>query len=135
MTSRRLLSFPGWRQGLAPLFLSDAISQLGNGISSFALMWWILNETGSVVMMGAVIALAFGTPAVCGPLLGPLVDRARSKRLVLLTADLLSGAAVALLGVLVSMCFGELWIYYSLTVLKEMCGIATVAARRALSVV
>ena len=72
------------------------ISTVGDVCGNIALTWWILDVTGSPVMISTILAPAMVAQMVLTPALGPLGDRLSRKRLIL-TSDLIRGIAIAVL--------------------------------------
>ncbi len=90
---------PVRRLPIYALLGANAVSIVGNAMTSVAVPWFVLQTTGSaartgftgaVMALGAVLAAFFG---------GPLVDRLGFKRTSVL-ADLMSGVTVALIPLL-----------------------------------
>ena len=57
------------------LWLSQLISQSGDFVFEVALLWLVLEVTGSVFAVGLVVAVTLLPSVVLGPFLGVLVDR------------------------------------------------------------
>ncbi|PYR33698.1 MAG: hypothetical protein DMF90_19910 [Acidobacteria bacterium] len=79
--------------------LGQAISVLGDSCGAIALSWWILDATGSAVVMSSVLAPAMVVRIVLTPLFGPLGDRVTRKKLIIVS-DLWRGALTMVLAVL-----------------------------------
>lgn len=95
----------------ALLWTGQTISRLGDTLYTIALAWWVLQETGSAVAMGTVLACTF-TPMLIFLLVGGvLVDRLPRRR-VMLASDLLSGAVVAVITFLTFTDHLQLWHVY-----------------------
>ena len=82
-------------RSLAWLWTGRLVSQAGDRFYAIALAWWILQETRSGLAMGAFLASSSLPGILAGPLLGPLLDRARPRR-TLIGADLARGLIVGL---------------------------------------
>jgi len=65
--------------------LGQAISVLGDSCGAIALSWWILDATGSAVVMSSVLAPAMVVRIVLTPLFGPLGDRVTRKKLIIVS--------------------------------------------------
>ena len=90
---------PARRLPVFALLSANAVSMTGNAMSNVALPWFVYETTGSTAKLGltfAVIGLANILAAFFG---APVVDRLGYKRSSVL-ADVLSGAAVALVPLL-----------------------------------
>lgn len=61
------------------LWLSQLVSQVGDGISNLALLWFVYSITGSPVKTTIVGLLHTIPPIVLGPLIGVFVDRLPKK--------------------------------------------------------
>lgn len=77
----------------AVLILGQVVSLFGNATARFALPLFLLNQTGSSLLFGAVAALAMVPSIVATPLGGVLADRT-SKKWIMVTLDALTSAAV-----------------------------------------
>lgn len=124
-TSASLLHHPDFLR----LWLGLSISYLGDQFTMIALLWFVLQVTGSAVAVGLVI-LCFQLPSILtGSLLGSLLDRFQ-PRLVMgidnITRALLIGAipSLYLLGLL------QLWQIYVLALLAGALSPATNAGVR-----
>ena len=89
-------------EGLRTFFIvwfGQMISVIGSGLTQFGLAIWVFIETDSVTSLALVI-LAGAVPAiVVGPFAGTIVDRI-DRRLVMLAADTMAGAATLTLALL-----------------------------------
>ena len=61
------------------LWLSQLVSQIGDGISNLALLWFVYSITGSPVKTTIIGLLHTIPPIVFGPLIGVYVDRLPKK--------------------------------------------------------
>ncbi len=92
---------PSFRRVLAhrPFFLlwvAQLVSQSGDYIFEVALLWLVLELTGSVFAIGLVVAVFAAPSVLLAPALGVYVDR-WDRRRVLIGTNLLEGVLVALL--------------------------------------
>jgi len=72
------------------LWQGQLVSQMGSAVYFIALMFWIKHATGSATLMG-LIAMISALPAVIfGPIGGTFADR-HSRRLIIVSGDLLRG--------------------------------------------
>lgn len=69
------------------LWSGKVVSQLGDKVYALALAWWMLDRTGSMALMGVMMALSVLPGIVLGFFVGPLLDR-WDKRGILVCADL-----------------------------------------------
>src|SRR5678810_944050 len=56
------------------IWFSQLVSQIGDGISKLALLWFVYSITGSPLKTTAIGLLQTIPPIVCGPFIGVLVD-------------------------------------------------------------
>ena len=72
------------------LWCSQLLSQIADGITKLALLWFVYSVTGSALQTTAVGILQTVSSIVCTPLIGLLVDRLPKKPILVVT-DLLRG--------------------------------------------
>ena len=96
------------RLGIPALVAATTISNLGNGITSLAIPWFVLVTTGSPARTGIAGALTVLAAVLSGALGGALVDRLGHKRASILS-DLLSGVTVAIIPTLHLLDVLEFW--------------------------
>ncbi len=82
------------------LWVSQLVSQSGDYVFAVALLWLVLESTGSIVAVTAVFAATIVPGVVLGPFLGVYVDR-WDRRRVLIVTNLAEGVLVAGLSTLV----------------------------------
>jgi MFS family permease len=70
-----------WNFGL--LWLSQVISQIGDGLTKIALLWFVYQLTGSALKMTVVGVLQTLPPLLLGPLIGVYLDRSPKKPLMI----------------------------------------------------
>lgn len=95
---------PGYRSLLANrrfryYFLSQAVGDSGYAVYAIAVVWLALSVSHSLFVAGIVVGVEFGIYAMSF-LAGPIVDRARDLRTVLLVGYPAQGAVAAILGAL-----------------------------------
>jgi MFS family permease len=78
------------RTPIFALLGANAISQVGNMMTTVAVPWFVLQTTGSAAKTGLTAAAIGVGPVLPSILVGPLVDRLGFKRTSVL-ADLASG--------------------------------------------
>jgi MFS family permease len=83
-------------RGFGLIWLSQLISQVGDGVTNLALLWFVYSITGSPVKTTVIGVLHTIPPIVLGPLIGVYVDRL-PKKLLLIGSNALR---VVLLGVI-----------------------------------
>ncbi|MGB9682688.1 MAG: MFS transporter [bacterium] len=85
-----------WNRDLNFLLLGQSISRLGDSAHYIAIMWFILEKTGSSAIMGTLSAIAYIPSLALGPLAGIVADRYSRKKIIFFT-DLIRGIIVSLL--------------------------------------
>jgi len=76
------------------------ISQIGDGISRLALLWFVYAVTGSPLKTSIIGLLQTIPPIVLGPIIGVYVDRL-PKKLLLISSDLLRAVLIGLIPCLI----------------------------------
>ncbi|HEV7518143.1 MAG TPA: MFS transporter, partial [Thermoanaerobaculia bacterium] len=91
-----------WNRNFALLWQGQTASQLGNQAFAVAMMFWIMEKTGSASIMGLILSLSTLPGVFLAPFGGTFADRASRIR-ILVVCDLVAGVAVlALTGLLYS---------------------------------
>lgn len=93
------------------LYAGQLISQIGEGVSKVALLWFVYNMTESALKMTLVGVLQTVPPLVFGPFAGVLLDR-MSKRMAMIVIDIARTGLLILIPVLYAL--GRLslpWLY------------------------
>jgi MFS transporter, DHA3 family, macrolide efflux protein len=103
-----------WRPRFASVWLGQTASQLGSGMTGFALGVWVYQRSGSVTQF-AIALLANTLPVVLSaPWAGALADRF-SRRKVMLASDTVAGLCTAVLMLLLTLGQLQLWQIYLAT--------------------
>jgi DHA3 family macrolide efflux protein-like MFS transporter len=76
------------------LWLSQLVSQSGDFVFEVALLWLVLEVTGSVFAVGLVVGVTLVPAVVLGPFLGVYVDR-WDRRTILIVTNVVEGVVVA----------------------------------------
>lgn len=92
----------------ALLWLCQAVSMIGSGITAFALGVYVYKRTGSIQDFTLIELVSLGPAALISPVAGAITDRFR-KRSVLILCDLLSCAALAVLALCLHTGDAPLW--------------------------
>ncbi|HEX6987985.1 MAG TPA: MFS transporter [Bacillota bacterium] len=90
------------------VWLGQAVSRQGDGMAGIAVIWWLVEVTGSPSAT-ATLSLAMMLPGVLlGPVAGAVIDRVDRRRL-LMTTDLVRAGAMGALTVLAFNDLLQLW--------------------------
>ena len=79
-----------WNKNFLLLWQGLLVSQIGTQLFSLALLYWILETTGSATIMGLVLMAAALPGALLGPFAGTLADNV-SRKLLIVWADVIRG--------------------------------------------
>ena len=103
------------------MWWSQVLSQVAEGISKLALLWFVYAVTGSPLKTTVIGLLQTLPPILFGPFIGVLVDRF-PKKAILITSDVARGLLIGLIPCLVPI---EHFTVESLYVLTFLFGMAT----------
>jgi MFS transporter, DHA3 family, macrolide efflux protein len=78
------------------LWASQAVSQIGDGLTKVALLWFVYQLTGSALKMTIIGLLQTIPPLFLGPLVGVYLDRL-PKKSVMVTLDVIRAFLIALI--------------------------------------
>ena len=81
------------------LWQGQAVSRLGNQAFAVAMMFWVMEKTGSASLMGLLMTFSMLPGVLLGPVGGTFADR-HSRIRILVVCDLLSGVGVLVLAFL-----------------------------------
>lgn len=87
------------RRSLYGMLVASSVSVAGTRVSTIALPWLVLTQTGSELLTGLVLTAEMAPYVISKALGGPLVDR-RGPRSISVFGDLISGAFLALIPIL-----------------------------------
>ena len=93
------------------LWIGQTISIIGDNLFQIALMWWVLERTGSTAAMATVAICAALPIIIAGPFAGTYVDRVNRKNLMI-WMDLFRGILISIPGILFFMGRLEVWHIY-----------------------
>jgi len=102
-------------------FSARIISQLGDQLYTFAILWYILDITGSSLRMSAPLLISTIITACVSLLGGTIADR-RDRRQILVRTDIVQGIVLVLMALLVSYNSLQIWMIYPLTAVLAFCG-------------
>ncbi|NGZ11363.1 MAG: MFS transporter [Nitrospira sp. LK70] len=100
---------------------SQVLSQVADGVSKLALLWFVYSITGSALKTTVIGLLQTLPPIVLGPVIGVVVDRL-PKKTILIVSDLARGLLIGLIPCWVSV---ESFTIEALYLLTFLYGIAT----------
>lgn len=102
------------------LWLGQSISTLGNRFYQIALMWYVINQTGSSLALG-ISVICFTLPEIImAPFAGVLADK-NFKKKILVIMDLLSGIVMIIIAWLVTMDQWPLyWLYSCIIIVSSL---------------
>jgi MFS transporter, DHA3 family, macrolide efflux protein len=94
-------AFANWKRllknrNVAWLWTGQAISQLGEGLSKLALLWFVYDLTGSAIKMTVIGILQTVPPLLFGPFAGVFLDRI-SKRTAMIVIDMVRAGLLMLI--------------------------------------
>ena len=112
---RAVLAIPDFRR----LWLGQAISQIGDGLTSLALLIMINRLSGSTTALATMMIVIAVPQLVFGLISGVFVDRWDRKK-IMIVSDLLRGALV--LGFVLVRRPEDFWIFYVLGFLQAAVG-------------
>jgi len=95
------------------------ISQIGDGISKLALLWFVYAITGSPLKTSIIGLLQTIPPIVLGPVIGVYVDRL-PKKLLLIVSDLLRALLIGLIPCLIPVESFTVTVLYALVLLHAI---------------
>jgi DHA3 family macrolide efflux protein-like MFS transporter len=105
----------------ALIWWSQVLSQVADGVSRLALLWFVYSLTGSALQTSIIGLLQTLSPILLGPLIGVTVDRL-PKKAILITTDIARGILIGLIPCWLSI---EAFTVDMLYVLVFLYGIAT----------
>ncbi|HXF93732.1 MAG TPA: MFS transporter [Nitrospiraceae bacterium] len=83
------------------VWLGQLVSQVGDGVSKLALLWFVYSITGSPIKTTVIGLLQTIPPIILGPVIGVLVDR-WSKKLLLVSSDIARALLIGVIPCLIS---------------------------------
>jgi MFS family permease len=90
------------------IWIGQAVSMLGSGMTQFALTIWAYQETGEATALALVGFFSFAPAVIVSPLAGALVDR-WNRKLVMMLSDLAAGFSTIAVFILYSTGQLEIW--------------------------
>ena len=90
------------------IWIGQAISMLGSGMTQFALTIWAYESTGSATALALVGFFSYAPTVIASPLAGALVDR-WNRKVVMMLSDLAAGLSTIVVLILYSTGRLEIW--------------------------
>ncbi len=100
-----------WNKHFFLLWQGQLVSAIGEVVYEIALGFWVMMETGSTGLMGAIMAATFLPKFLLSPVSGVLIDRTDRKWLLIIM-DVVRGVAVILVGVAAIMGLIRIWMVF-----------------------
>ena len=110
-----------WKRTFFLFWASQLISLLGSMLVQFTLVWWLTEKTGSATVLAIATMVALIPEIIIQPFAGAIVDRLNRKT-VIITADAIIAAATLGLGILFYFDRVEVWLIYTVMVLRAIGG-------------
>lgn len=82
------------------LWLGQLVSNLGSRMHSLAVMWYVLEKTGSTLQMGVTLVFTILPNIIISPFAGVYADRWDRKKIIVVT-DFINGLLVGIISILV----------------------------------
>jgi DHA3 family macrolide efflux protein-like MFS transporter len=110
-----------WKLNFISFWLTQAMSLLGSGLASFALVWWMTEKTGSATVLTTATLSALLPGILIAPLAGALVDRL-NRRTIMVVSDAASACMALLIAVLFWTGNIQLWHIYLINAVRALAG-------------
>lgn len=109
-----------WNRNFTLLLQGQVISVFGDNIYDIALRFWILAETGSVALMGVLMAITIIPKILISPFAGTFIDR-HDRRKILIVCDGISGVTILFIGIAAVMNFLQIWMILIAGIIVDVC--------------
>lgn len=109
-----------WNRNFTLLLQGQVISVFGDNIYDIALRFWILAETGSVALMGVLMAITIIPKILISPFAGTFIDR-HDRRKILIVCDGISGVTILFIGIAAVMNFLQIWMILITGIIVDVC--------------
>jgi len=86
-----------------------------------ALRFWIVTKTGSVTLMGVIMAVSILPKIFISPFAGTFIDR-HDRRKILIITDTISGITILFIGVVAVTGFIQIWMVLVAGTITGICG-------------
>lgn len=101
------------------LWFGQLVSLFGNRFHEIAVMWYVLQITGSGLKMGTTLIFSLLPQIFLGPIAGSFADRWDRKKMIVIS-DLVNGILVGIIAILMFMGKLQLWHLYLITALMSV---------------
>ncbi len=108
-----------WAPRFFTLWTGQALSLIGSRAAQFALIWWMVETTGSVAVLATASLFAYLPDVFLGPFIGALVDR-WNRRVVMIVADTTVALASAWLAYLFWVDSVTVWHVYAINIISSL---------------
>jgi DHA3 family macrolide efflux protein-like MFS transporter len=103
------------------LMCGQLVSIVGDGVAAVAVLWWVLEATGSVALMASVAAVTAAVGVTASPFAGVVVDRLDRRR-VMIAADIVRASCYGALALVAAGGRLPLWAVFSLLSAARLAG-------------
>lgn len=103
------------------LWIGQIVSQFGNNIHYVALMWWLIDTTGSTIALGTMMIITVLPAVILGPVAGVFVDR-MNRKVIIVGMDVIRGIVIGAIGILQIAGTLKLYQLYIATGIVAICG-------------
>jgi len=110
-----------WKFIFFKFWSTQALSLLGSGLASFAVIWWITQTTGSSTVLATVSLVTLLPGIFLGPIAGTLVDQF-NRKWIMIVSDAVSALLALLLVALFWTNSIQLWHICVINILRALAG-------------
>src|SRR5215208_3574464 len=110
-----------WKFTFFKFWSTQALSLLGSGFASFAVIWWITQTTGSSTVLATLSLVTLLPGILLGPVAGALVDQF-NRKWIMIVSDAVSALLALLLVVLFWTNSIQLWHICVINILRSLAG-------------
>jgi len=107
-----------WKKLVTTFMVSQTVSLLGSMLVMYSIMWYVTLSTQSGVMMTIMVLCSFVPALLISPFAGVWADKLNRKKLMII-ADLVIAGVTLLIAILFFMGIKELWIIFSVSVIRS----------------
>lgn len=100
-----------WKQTFITIWLGQAVSILTSSVLQMAIVWYVIQMTGSAALLSLATVIGFLPQALLGMFIGVYIDR-YNRKTVMIVADLVIAAAALVLAVVGFLGELPLWLIY-----------------------